>query len=92
MNWQILESSDVIKILKKLKPNVKRKYEFWKDMLFEEGPMGVRGWKGFKDESLKGKYTGYRSSRLNIQYRVIYKINKCEIKVYVEKIDSHKYR
>ena len=48
--------------------------------------------KGFHDESLSGDWKGYRSSRLNIQYRVIYQINKDEIYVNVEKVTPHDYR
>jgi addiction module RelE/StbE family toxin len=47
---------------------------------------------GFRDEALKGKWRGYRSSRLNEQYRVIYTVNKNEIYVMVEEITPHDYR
>ena len=34
---------------------------------------------------------GHRSSRLNLQYRVIYKIEREEIYVQVEKVTPHDY-
>ncbi|MBS0586417.1 MAG: hypothetical protein JSS37_00290 [Proteobacteria bacterium] len=37
-------------------------------------------------------WSGYRSSRLNRQYRVIYKINNDEVYVLVEQISPHDYR
>ena len=48
--------------------------------------------KGFHDEALKGEWKGCRSSRLNIQYRVIYKIVKDEILVQVIDVTTHDYR
>ncbi|MXS78694.1 type II toxin-antitoxin system mRNA interferase toxin, RelE/StbE family [Nitrosomonas sp. JL21] len=48
--------------------------------------------KGFADEALTGEWNGYRSSRLNQQYRVIYKINNNEVYVLVEQISPHDYR
>jgi len=38
------------------------------------GPSGLRLIKGFHDEALVGKWKGYRSSRLGIQWRVIYRV------------------
>jgi len=46
---------------------------------------------GFHDEKLKGEFEGQRSSRLNIQYRVIYSIEKEIFSVYVIDITPHKY-
>lgn len=48
--------------------------------------------KGFSDEALKGEWDGYRSSRLNQQYRVIYKIIANEVYVQVEHVSPHDYR
>jgi addiction module RelE/StbE family toxin len=44
------------------------------------------------DEALKGEWKGYRSSRLNIQYRVIYKIEDDKVLVKVVQITPHDYR
>ena len=45
----------------------------------------------FHDEKLKGDREGQRSSRLNIQYRVIYSIEKEVVTIYVIDITPHKY-
>jgi hypothetical protein len=39
-----------------------------------------------------GKLGGYRSSRLNLQWRVIYRIEADVVTVHVEKITPHMYR
>jgi mRNA-degrading endonuclease YafQ of YafQ-DinJ toxin-antitoxin module len=41
---------------------------------------------------LRGDWRGYRSSRLNQQYRVIYRIERKRIQVEVVRIDAHDYR
>lgn len=47
--------------------------------------------KGFHDEALKGEWNGFRSSRLNRQWRVIYKDDKEQLIVYVIEINPHTY-
>ena len=37
------------------------------------GPPGLRLIRGLRDEALGGEWRGYRSSRLGLQYRVIYR-------------------
>jgi len=53
---------------------------------------GLRQVKGFRDEALRGEWKGYRSSHLNLQYRVIYKIEKEQILVQVVDVTAHDYR
>lgn len=72
--------------------DVLKRYEKWKDIVFTSGPQGLRLIKGFHDEALKGEWKDCRSSRLNIQYRVIYKIVKNEILVQVIDLTAHDYR
>jgi addiction module RelE/StbE family toxin len=48
--------------------------------------------KGFHDESLRGEWRGHRSSRLGLQYRVIYRIVGQEVLVEVIDITAHDYR
>ena len=56
------------------------------------GPSGLRLIKGFHDEALGGDWKGHRSSRLNVQYRVIYRV-LAEIQVFqVVSITAHDYR
>lgn len=70
---------------------VVKKYELWKNIVFRHGPDKLREFPGFHDEKLKGEFKGQRSSRLNIQYRVIYSIEKEVVSVYVIDITPHKY-
>lgn len=90
--WQILEHKRVSKSLKGAPIEVQKRYEKWKDIVCISGPQGLRRIKGLHDESLSGKWEGYRSSRLNIQYRVIYKVLGDQIQVRVETLTAHDYR
>ena len=55
------------------------------------GIEGLKNIKGFHDEALEGTWKGFRSSRLNIQWRVIYEAEKTEFKIYTAEINPHKY-
>lgn len=90
--WEIYEHRKAIKQLQSIPTEVLKRYEKWKDIIFISGPEGLRLIKGFHDEALRGEWKGYRSSRLNIQYRVIYKIVKDEILVQVIDLNAHDYR
>jgi len=90
--WDVYEHKRVPKQLAKLSEDVLQRYEKWKDIVRISGPAGLRSIKGFHDESLSGEWKGHRSSRLNIQYRVIYKVVKNEVLVQVVKITPHDYR
>ena len=63
-----------------------------KDIVETSGPAGLRLIKGFRDEALRGEWKGNRSSRLNQQYRVIYKIEKDKLFVLVMELTPHDYR
>ena len=89
--WCIQEHHSIDKIIAKLPLQVVKKYELWKDIVFRHGPDKLREFPGFHDEKLKGELEGQRSSRLNIQYRVIYSIEKEIVSVYVIDITPHKY-
>lgn len=90
--WQIYEHRRIAKTLRKLPNDVLERYEKWKDIVNLSGPEGLKLIRGFNDEPLKGDWNGYRSSRLNLQYRVIYRIEKDKVFVQVEKITPHDYR
>ena len=89
--WRIQEHRKLDKIIAKLPLQVVKKYELWKDIVFRHGPDRLREFSGFHDEELKGELEGQGSSRLNIQFRVIYSIEKEAIMVYVIDITPHKY-
>jgi len=90
--WKIYEHRKAVKQLQSIPVEILKRYEKWKDIVFISGPEGLMLIKGFHDEALKGEWKGCRSSRLNIQYRVIYKIVKDEILVQVIDVTTHDYR
>jgi addiction module RelE/StbE family toxin len=90
--WEIYEHRKVSRRLQRLPDEVLKRYEKWKDIVKVSGPAGLRLIKGFHDEALKGEWKGHRSSRLGIQYRVIYVIEAQEVSVYVVEVNAHDYR
>jgi len=90
--WEIYEHRRVTRILGRLPREVLERYEKWKDIVRISGPQGLRSIRGFNDEALSGDWRGYRSSRLNPQYRVIYKVNRENVFVQVEKVTPHDNR
>jgi mRNA-degrading endonuclease RelE of RelBE toxin-antitoxin system len=89
--WHIREHKDIRKKIKKIPLPVVKKYELWKDLIFRHGPGILKEFPGFHDEKLKGERKGQRSSRLNLQYRVIYEIDGEDITVYVLELSPHAY-
>lgn len=89
--WQIKEHRDIEKICRKLPDAVVKKYELWKEIVYRHGPQKLREFSGFHDEKLSGQLAGQRSSRLSLQYRVIYTIEREIVTVYVLAITPHKY-
>jgi addiction module RelE/StbE family toxin len=90
--WEILEHKRIEKALAAASVEVQQRYEKWKDIVRISGPHGLKLIKGFNDEALSGNWRGFRSSRLNIQYRVIYKVQKDQVLVEVERVTPHDYR
>lgn len=90
--WQIFEHRRVAKQLASAPEEVLKRYEKWKDIVVLSGPQGLRQIKGFHDEALGGEWKGYRSSRLGIKYRVLYKVEAGTIAVYVFEVTPHDYR
>lgn len=90
--WEILEHRRIEKALAAAPVEVLQRYEKWKDIVKISGPQGLKLIKGFKDEALSGNWKGFRSSRLNIHYRVIYKIQRDQVLVEVERVTPHDYR
>lgn len=69
-----------------------KRYEKWKDIAMLSGPQGLRVIKGFHDEALSGKWKGYRSSRLGLQWRVIYRVVANALLIQVVEVTPHDYR
>ena len=91
--WQIEEHRRVDRQLSGSVPvEVLKRYEKWKDIARISGPMGLRVIKGFHDEALSGEWKGFRSSRLGLQWRVIYQVVADVLMVQVVQITAHDYR
>jgi mRNA-degrading endonuclease YafQ of YafQ-DinJ toxin-antitoxin module len=90
--WQIEEHRRVDKQLDAAPLELLKRYEKWKDIAMISGPSGLRLIKGFHDEALSGGWQGYRSSRLGLQYRVIYRVNPEQLLFQVAHITPHDYR
>jgi mRNA-degrading endonuclease YafQ of YafQ-DinJ toxin-antitoxin module len=90
--WRIEEHQRVDKQLDAVPEEILKRYEKWKDIAMISGPPGLRLIKGFHDEALRGEWQGYRSSRLGLQYRVIYRLFSKQSLFQVEYVTPHDYR
>jgi mRNA-degrading endonuclease YafQ of YafQ-DinJ toxin-antitoxin module len=91
--WRIEEHRQVDRILSRSVPEeILKRYEKWKDIAGISGPQGLRAIKGFHDEALAGEWRGHRSSRLGLQWRVIYRVVSDVLLVQVIHVMPHDYR
>ena len=90
--WQIVEHPRTGKQLDSAPLEIQKRYEKWKDIARISGPLGLRAIRGFRDEALAGKWSDYRSSRLNLQYRIIYRVVVSQLLFQVVEVTPHDYR
>lgn len=90
--WRIEEHSRVDKQVKAIPKDILKRYEKWKDIVAISGPPGLRLIKGFHDEALSGEWHGYRSSKIGLQWRVIYRIDTENLLFQVASLTAHDYR
>jgi mRNA-degrading endonuclease YafQ of YafQ-DinJ toxin-antitoxin module len=90
--WRIEEHRRIDRQVTSAPSEVLKRYEKWKDIASISGPPGLRLIKGFHDETLSGRWKGYRSSRLGLRWRVIYRIIPEELLFQVATITAHEYR
>ena len=90
--WRIEEHRRVDKQITAVPKEVLKRFEKWKDIAAISGPPGLRLIKGFHDENLAGQWRGYRSSRLGLQWRVIYRVVTGDLLFQVASITAHDYR
>ena len=91
--WRIEEHRRVDKQLSgKVPQEILKRYEKWKDIARLSGPPGLRAIKGFHDEALSGEWKGSRSSRLGLQWRVIYQVVADALLIQVVQVTPHDYR
>lgn len=90
--WWIEEHRRLDRQLASAPRELLARYEKWKDAAAFSGPIGLRLMKGLHDESLTGEWSGFRSSRLGLKYRVIYRLVADERLFQVVSITAHDYR
>ncbi len=92
--WHIMESRQADKELSsgRVPLAILKRYEKWKDIAELSGPQGLLAINGFRDEALSGAWKGFRSSRLNEQWRVIYAVEAAVMLVQVVRVTPHDYR
>lgn len=92
--WIILEHRRVDKELSsgRVPVEILKRYEKWKDIVMMSGPVGLRAIAGLRDEALSGEWRGHRSSRLNDQWRVIYRVDGDRVVDEVFRVTPHDYR
>ena len=90
--WRIEEHRRVDKQLSGASREILKRYEKWKDIAMLSGPPGLRLIRGFNDESLSGKWDGHRSSRLGLQWRLIYLTVPDQQLFQVVTVTPHDYR
>jgi addiction module RelE/StbE family toxin len=90
--WGIEEHHRVDKQLSSAPREILKQYEKWEDIAMLSGPPGLRLIRGFNDEALSGEWKGHRSSRLGLQWRVIYRIAPDQQLCQVISITAHDYR
>ena len=86
--WTVVQHRKLRQQLGTLPPAVLERYAMWVDVVRQSGPEGLRLLPGVSDESLTVEWVGHRSSRLGIRYRVIYRIEREDIRVLVMKINA----
>jgi toxin HigB-1 len=90
--WRIEEHRRLDKQLAHAPKEILKRYEKWKDIVTLSGPQGLRLITGLHDEALEGKWLGYRSSRLSLQWRLIYRVMTETLTFQVTTITAHDYR
>jgi mRNA-degrading endonuclease YafQ of YafQ-DinJ toxin-antitoxin module len=90
--WRIEEHRRVDKQVASVPKEILKRYEKWKDIAAISGPPGLRLIRGLHGEALSGEWQGYRSSRLGLQWRVVYRVIPRELLFQVASITAHDYR
>lgn len=90
--WVVYEHRRAARRLDRLPHEVLIRYEKWKDIVRLSGSAGLRMIRGFRDEALQGEWRGHRSSRLDQQYRVIYRVDETNVEVLMIDVTPHDCR
>jgi toxin HigB-1 len=90
--WTVEETNEARKQITKAPLDVHARYEFWKGIVEQSGPAGLRAVKGYHDEALHGALKGKRSSRLGLKWRVMYVVEAGRVVVTVVRVSAHDYK
>lgn len=90
--WRIGEHPRPEKQLTSAPLEIQRRYEKWKDIAIISGSRGLRLIRGVRDAALSGKWKSYRSSRLSLKYRVIYRVVASQLLFQVVKMTPQDQR
>ena len=90
--WRVEEHRRIGKQLASAPLEMQKRHEKWQDIAAISGPPGLCAIRGFRDEALSGTWSGDRSCRLNIQYRVNYRVIAARQLFQVVEISPHDYR
>ncbi len=90
--WRVEEHRRVDKQVSSAPVEIQKRYEKWLDIASLSGPGGLKAIRGFRDEALAGAWQGYRSSRLGLQYRVVYRVVSDRQVFQVASVTAHDYR
>jgi mRNA-degrading endonuclease RelE of RelBE toxin-antitoxin system len=90
--WRILEHRRIDKQCASAPVQILKRYEKWKDIANLSGPPGLRQISGLHDEALSGEWKGHRSSRLGLQFRLIYRVIPEDMTFLVVSLTAHDYR
>ena len=89
--WAVVEEKAATRSIDTLPKQAAEKYAAWLAIVRLSVPQGLRAIKGFHDEKLRGKLSHLRSSRLSLQWRIIYRVDANTVTVTVERVTPHKY-
>jgi addiction module RelE/StbE family toxin len=90
--WRIEEHSRLEKQLDSTPLEIQKRYEKWKDIAIISGPPGPRAIRRFRDDALSGQWKEYRSLRLSLKHRVIYRVVASQVVFQVVEVTPHDYR
>ena len=90
--WTVVQHGKLGRRLRRLPPQVLARYAQWVSVVRNSGPEALRLLPGLRDEASSGEWEGHRSSRLDLQYRVIYRVEREEVQVRVVDVNAHDYR
>lgn len=89
--YRVYNPKSCRKKLAKMPKEVRIKTAIWVNTVEFNGVTEARKIPGYHDEPLQGQRFGQRSIRLNRGYRLIYKENKSEKKIFILEVTKHEY-